>query len=511
MNLRAQPYRIDFIGNKPEYIVKTSPYHTEGRRYERSFAVRAIVSGSFNLHTPHGNYYWDVSTADRPDIVFAMKRATTAAAVIEQLQAKLLNNYDINLFYAVTAELRQDDVLLTFTAREYGAQGNIALLNNSTPYTVENTVGGLGRTAKDGYKIVAWYEADGKPTPKLYFDDNAGSVRIGTDMLISYFGKPDIPQITDSIAHSCTRLTLNARLLFAEMEAGEVGVVKTSPFITLVNGTLEPYCAANNIPDWEPAEHNKFHQKADIDIFGQNNNDTVKTDIRTEQYLYVANFTGSDIANVPLTLTTMAVGGEETESVADITFPANAVTRVSVGAEALGIDNRQGLLSYTVAITHGGTTIARHFLIVPRQYNARTFLLENRVGVYESFVFANISVEKATNGERAVTQDIEHYILDDSNRQFTARTGMRTAKELRLLEQALDKDNNLLLDGQYAWRISVVPGSYTVIDESEDLIEVEMQFVLTEKVNRAPIHIQNIEPATKVSLKDNIFNQIQSL
>lgn len=508
MNLRAQPYRIDFIGNKPEYVVKTSPYHTEGRRYKRTFALSALTANStLNIYTPYGNYTWNILSGSHPDEVWTIGPATTKSAIIEQLNAKVVNNYELRQHYDISIAQRTSDVAVTFTAVDPNEDEYVTMGIGQTEVTVVETVSGINRTAKDGYKIVAWYEVDGQPTPKLYFDDNAGSVCIVTDMLKSYFGKPNIPQISDNITENCTRLLINARLLFAEMVAGEVGVVKTSPFITLVKGTLEPYCAANNIPDWQSADDRKFILKDDVDIFGQNNNDTVKTDIRTEQYLYVANFTNSDIANVPLTLTTMAIDGEETETVSNITFPANTVMRLSVGAEALGIDNMQGLLSYSVAITHGSTTVARNFAIVPRQYNARTFLLENHVGVYESFVFSNLSVEKSTNGERAVKHDIERYILDDSNHQFTARTGLRTAKELRILEQALDKDNNLLLDGQYAWRISIVPGSYNVLDEKEDLIEVEMQFVLTEKINRQPLHISFIEPSTQITRTDNIINQ----
>lgn len=508
MNLRTHPYKIDFIGNKPEYVVKTSPYHTYGRRYKRTFALSAITANStLNIYTPHSDYTWNILSGSHPDEAWTIGPATTKSAIVEQLNAKVVNNYQLRQHYDISIVQRTNDVAVTLTAVEPSEDENVTMEIGQTAVAVVETVSGINRTAKDGYKIVAWYEVDEQHTPKLYFDDNAGSVRIGTDMLKAYFGKPDIPQISDNITENCTRLLLKARLLFAEMVDGEVGVVKTSPFITLVNGTLESYCAANNIPDWQSTDDRKFILKNNIDIFGQNNNDIVKTDIRTEQYLYVANFTSGDISNVPLTLTTMSIDGEETETVSNFTFPANTVTRISVGAEALGIDNKQGLLSYSVSITHGSANIARNFAIVPRQYNARTFLLENHVGVYESFVFSSISVEKSTNGERAVKHDIERYILDDSNRQFTARTGLRTAKELRLLEQALDKDNNLMLDGQYAWRISIVPGSYTVLDENEDLIEVEMQFVLTEKINRQPLHIPSIEPSTQITRTDNIINK----
>lgn len=509
MNLRAQPYKIDFIGNNPKFVVKTSPFLTEGRQYARSFAVRLIVYGSFSLYTPHGNYHWDVSTADRPDSPFAMKQATTAAAVMEQLQAKLVNNYDINLFYAVTAELRQNDVLLTLTAREYGAQGNIALQNNSTPYTFEETVFGLNRSNKDNYKIAAWFQCGEERTPAMFYDDNDGDVTISTEMLKPYFGTPDIPSFGESAGSKpCPHAAIRARLLFAESENGKVGVVKQSDEITLIRGRIEQYCADNNIPDWDSNTADKIYLSTGLSIFGQDNGDTVKTDIRTEQYLYVANFTDNDIANVPVTLTKHSANGSETTTAATVTFKAQTVSRVAVGAAALGIAAQSGLLWYSVTI--GTTGITRTFLIVPRPYHAKTALLQNRVGLYESFVFDNVAVEITTNGERAVTNRADRYIIDDTTRVITARTGLRTEKEIRRLEKALASEHNLLLEGQYAWRISIVPGSYTVVDETADLIEVEMQFLLTEKVNRQPLYISSVEPSTVISRTDNIIKQTQS-
>lgn len=509
MNLRAQPYKIDFIGNNPKFVVKTSPFLTEGRQYARSFAVRLIVYGSFSLYTPHGNYHWDVSTADRPDRPFAMKQATTAAAVMEQLQAKLVNNYDINLFYAVTAELRQNDVLLTLTAREYGAQSNIALQNNSTPYTVENTVFGLNRSSKNNYKIAAWFQCGEERTPAMFYDDNGNDVSINTDMLKPYLHTPDIPQYGETVgAKSCTHAAIRTRLLFAEYENGQVGVVKQSDEIMLLRGKIEQYCADNNIPDWKSNTDGKLYLSDELSIFGQDNGDTVKTDLHTEQYLYVANFTAADIANVPVTLTTRADDGTTTTTAATVTFKAQTVSRVAVGASALGIASKIGLAHYSVTI--GNTGITRHFLITPRPFHAKTALLQNHVGLYESFVFDNVAVEITTNGERAVTNRADRYIIDDTTRVITARTGLRTQREIRRLEKALASEHNLLLEGQYAWRISIVPGSYTVVDETADLIEVEMQFLLTEKVNRQPLYISSVEPSTVISRTDNIIKQTQS-
>lgn len=506
MNLRTKPYKIDFIGNKPEYIVKTSPFHTEGRRYKRTFALSALTSNStLNIYTPHGNYTWNILSSSHPDEVWTIGPASTKSAVLEQLNNKVVNNYSLRTHYDVSIEQRINDVVVTLTALDPNEEEYVTMAIGQTNVTVVETITGISRISKEGYKIVAWYDVDGKSTPKLYFDDNAGSVRIGTDMLKAYFGTPDIPNISDNIADSCGKLLLNARLMFAEMIDGEVGVVKTSPITTLVNGTIQPYCAANNIPDWNSASGRKFILQSGIDIFGQDNGDTIKTDICTEQYLYVANFSNTDISNVPLAITSMDMDGEDIHTITFLTFPSNTVMRISVGAEALGLGSNPGLLCYSASITHGSTAIVRKFSIVPRHYNARTFLLENHVGVYESFVFNNIAMEKSTNGERSVIHDIERYILDDSNRKFTARTGRRTAKELRILEDALDKDNNLLLDGQYAWRISIVPGSYIVLDEEEDLTEVEMQFVLTEKINRKPQIISLIAPLTQISRTDNII------
>ena len=109
----------------------------------------------------------------------------------------------------------------------------------------------------------------------------------------------------------------------------------------------------------------------------------------------------------------------------------------------------------------------------------------------------------SSEGERSITAGLPGYTLNDSHSQWTARTGLRTAGELALLKDALTRGYNLLLEGDFAWRIAITPGSYTVMDEAEDLLEVSFEFEKVEKMSRRPLEIQVIEDETVVDKTDD--------
>lgn len=90
MNLQKEPFEIDFIGNHPEWKVKTSPYYTPGRKCSVSFAVTALVPGHLLwLETPHGDFQWNIEQYEDADDVMSMSAANTLNEVIDALERKM--------------------------------------------------------------------------------------------------------------------------------------------------------------------------------------------------------------------------------------------------------------------------------------------------------------------------------------------------------------------------------------------------------------------------------------
>ncbi len=510
MNLRKEPFKLDFIGNDPSWIVKTSPFHTPGRKRSVSFSVETLLPGQLLwLETPYGDYQWNVVLSEDPDDMMSLSSAATTEEVMMALERKMSHRHDLNEFFDISLVKEQNRVVVTVTAKEEEPADPVVLYSNTTPCPVLSSTSGLARTGKNGYKIAArmQYENPGNGgfTPWLFFDDNDGTVTIPATILIPCFARREIPVYNETVgAYPCTHLLMNARLCFAEFYDGIMRVVKISNWRTFVHGKIGQYEAENNIPDWKSVDNEKFYRKTGIDIFGQDNNAVVKTDVETEQFLYISNFTDQTVGSVDVIVQAVHTTGTVNTTVASITFAQGTVCRIPVGATALGL-NSSTLLHYTVSVGHAGNIIRRTFMMVPRTYYARTLLLLNRVGLYESFVIDNIAVENETSGKRTSVAKCDAFVIEDAVSTITARTGRRSYGELDLLKSAAAMDGNLLLDGQYAWRITIKPGTIKIIEESEDLLEAEFSFMAVEKIDRRPMHITAVDESTTIRMNDNII------
>jgi hypothetical protein len=138
------------------------------------------------------------------------------------------------------------------------------------------------------------------------------------------------------------------------------------------------------------------------------------------------------------------------------------------------------------------------------------FLMLNAMNLYETLVVEDLAREDNTDGERRIISGRESYGTTDRQTVFTAKCHPRNAKGLKLLRTAIAKQDNLLLDGKFAWYIDMVPGSVTSSDESEDVLSCEFKFRLREKVNRDPQLIPTTDPMDtqeQVVATDTIFKK----
>lgn len=510
MNIQKKPFAIDFIGNNPEFVIRTDPYKTVGRRYSRTFSFVSLTAGTLAFSTPHGNVEYSVkSSADNGQ--YTMQSSDTLQEVEAQLNLKLKYNRFFTSYYDIEISRTTSRVLLKLTDREYKAQPSDITVSSTgfvSDVSVYATETGLNRTEKDKYRLQCMFEItkDGKTqfSPDFCFDDNNRMVTIGTDILKAYFDKNDIPKHNEgSGIYPCPNAFMKVKLLFAESENNEIGFVAQSPEVTLINGKIEQYARDNNIPDWESASDDKFYKMYGADIFGMDNHGIVYTDMQTEQYIYVCKFSAV-IFSMNITYEVVSDAGTQHISAGTHQVPYG-ISRIPVSiANIPGAPS--GIVEYKVKIyVFGVPYIERRYVIVPRPFNARTMLLLNRVNLYETFIINNVSKEYTTEGERATVSGKDSYVINDFSTKYTARTGLRTARQIAMLKDALDKGGNLLLDGKYAWKMSILPGSYTLLDEKEDLLDVEFQYILSEKFDRSPAIVDELEAGTVINYTDTLI------
>ena len=494
MNLQKIPYRIDFAGNSPEFVVRTTPNFSDGRPFSRTFIVTSLPAGQLVMEIDGETLTWTLS-ANPGDGLYEMPAvASNANLMLDALEARVVYNPVLNREFAATCRIIDGRLQLKITGREPGAH-TVTFRHTGSPLfvtTLGNIVGGNDRNPKPNYRVKAWYSIlrDGgriEPTPEMLFEDSGGAVRIPTGILAPYFGKPDIPAWQQPFtAQPCPANTLAVRLMAGEMHADDTGsapVIRNmihSDRITLVNGELQPYAAMNNIPDWTALNDTHFHLKSGLDIFGQDHRGTVTAPADAVQYIYVYNYSAEAVtADIAVTLV-------YEDGLTDDGFTYSATfrpgtNRVEASLDALELDSTKRVVRWTVSVGGGPR---RTFVVRDFEHGFHTFLMLNALNLYETFIVERLSREEQTEGERRVVAGTDGYGTTDRQTVFTAHCAPRNPDGLRLLRSAFAKQDNLLLEGRFAWRIDMVPGSLTVTDGQNDLTEAEFKFRLREKVNR---------------------------
>jgi hypothetical protein len=376
---------------------------------------------------------------------------------------------------------------------------NIDFIGNRPEYV-------LLPSSQEEARASVWFsvETDGETatTPQFHLFGNGNGINVPVSMLKAYFKGRDIPAAGETAAAiPCGKSLMHAVLHYSP--SGSVRE-KTSGEVLLVNGAIDQYAADNNMPDWAALTQEKFWRKAFSDIFGQDNADTVISDTETEQYLYVANFTPDAENSCNLMVEENRSGSVREYTAATVNIPAQTIVRIPCGVEALGIAEADTLTAYTVKL-YAPYCISRTFMMHPRPWSAQTALLVNRTGMLETFVFNNIAEAASSEGEEALTGRNRRYLHSSHGSVFTARTGLRTEKELAILRSALHEEGNMLIDGEYAWHISFEPSSAVIVDREEDLLEVEVNFLKGEKTSRKKTQLDSIGSDSRIERTDYII------
>ena len=549
MKIRKAPYPIDFLGNSPEFILRATPWSNEGRIWSGVFAVHGLPEGKLTVSIDGENLTWTLS-ADPGDGLFEMMSETTDVGMLDTLEAKLVYNPQLNRDFTASAEIVTDPnitgglptVRLTLTAREPGPHTVSVYHTNPNETTANNNImvtaggkTGLTRTLRKDWRAMAFFRiatSEGVyKTPEMLFEESGGDVHVSTEIIRAYMPKPDIPGWGEFFtAKHCPNATAKVRLYYGEMYAGRTPTAGTgvpaqlsdankltahggiilhsllrSDEITLVNGNLQDYEFYNNIPDWETTDNAHFYLKTGIGIFGQDDSDTVLTPPGTEQYLYMYNYSGANINARVIAKATFADG-----TIDDDLEDNNIVLRPGVNRITVRIDD-DDIVSMKVEIYVGNDLeAARNYIVKSFDYGFHSFLMLNAMNLYETLVVEDLAREDNTDGERRIISGRESYGTTDRQTVFTAKCHPRNAKGLKLLRTAIAKQDNLLLDGKFAWYIDMVPGSVTSSDESEDVLSCEFKFRLREKVNRDPQLIPTTDPMDtqeQVVATDTIFKK----
>lgn len=521
MQIRKRPYKIDFAGNDPEFVLRTTPWHQQGRCVSKTYLVSRLPEGTLRLSYGVGADYkvweWNV-VANAGDVLYDMLAAPsgTASAMLDILEGKLLPNPDLRPFFDISAHVDNGQLYVKITSKEPESK-NLSFVYaenaNLTAVTVAEGVSGISQKPKPNYRVLAFFagHAAGQQfrTPDMMLEESNGDVHIDCSLLNAWFPKPDIPALEEFYeAKDCPAAILTARLWYGEMYADDTDstpILRTldrSPQVTLLNGRVSQYAADNNIPDWVACNDDHLHLKAGVDILGQDNGETVIVPPGVEQYIYLYNYSTVNMTVRVLVRATFADGTIDDDWRDESLIIVPGVNRITVREDEA--------VFWTVLITEDAfhRTITRHYVVKEFEYGFHTFLMLNALNLYESLPVEFLAREEQTEGERRIIAGVDSYGTTDRQTVFTARCLPRNASGLKLLRTAFAKQDNLLLEGQHAWYIDIIPGSITLSDESNFLSECEFKFRLREKVNRKPQVFEltdGLDTTSQILKQDTVF------
>lgn len=493
MKIRKKPYDIDFLGNNPEFILRATPYSSEGRRYSRSFTINALPAGNLILEIDGEELTWSLSADPADDLWSLPSVATTdAQELYDTLSGKFAYNPFVTKDYTVTLRINNGVLTLKITANEPGQHG-ITLRHDGSPYfiTPQTPVTGLDRVPREDYRAMVFFEITSSKgtfcTPKMYYEESNDDVHVATDIIRPWFPKPDIPNPQEFFtATLCRNATVKARMFFGEMYAqgNESTALKTmasGDVITFLNGRIDEYAAKNNLPGWAATDNTHLHLKMGLDIFGQDNDDTVICPTASEQYIYIYNYNATELSARIIETAVMADGStDDNWNDENITLQPG-LNRITVR------EDDPSVVAWNIAVSATGTaTVTRHFIVRDFDHGYHTFMLLNALNLYETFIVEDLSEEQQSEGDRRIVAGRDSYGTTDRQTVHTAKCHPRGAKGLELLKSAFEKQDNLLSEGRYAWYIDMLPGSLVTKDEGADVLECEFKFRMREKVNRNP-------------------------
>ena len=534
MKIRKAPYPIDFLGNSPEYILLATPDKSAGRICKCVFNVNSLPAGTLTITIDEESLTWTLSSDPGDGIWEMLAVASGADAMYDTLEGKLIYNPHLNQDFMATLKIVSGTLVLTLTAREPGPHTVSMVHSASNNHITEagEWITGLNRVPHKDWRAMAFFRISTSQgvfkTPEMYFEESGGDVHVSTDIIRAYMPKPDIPGwgVYYNAEH-CPNATLKARLYYGEIyaesgfalqivtgtpsiSAGANNFERPSPQesgmflhtlsrsheITLVNGELQDRAWQNNIPDWNDPSGTHFYLRNGTGIFGQDDNDTILTPRDTEQYVYMYNYGTASVTARVQAKASLADGTEDDDWEDENITLLPGVNRITVH-----IDNPEVVALRVEISTNNVVKAERNYIVRAFAHGHHTFLMLNAMNLYETLVVEDLAREENTEGERRIIAGHDSYGTTDRQTVFTARCHPRNAKGLCLLRTAFAKQENLLLDGKFAWRIDMVPGTLTIGDEGSDLTECEFKFRLREKVNRDP---QTIDVGGEINMSEQI-------
>lgn len=502
LSIIEQPYQFDFAKNNPSFIVSGNKRLSLGQTGIIRYKINTIpvLGTEIRIQLNENNYTFKVTTSvQAQNEAYKIGRYTVLTDLRDELILKIGQNYYISQLFVFTATIYNSEIALTFTAKTQTQSTFTLSSTENSLITYINEQVGIAPTYKDNYKVFAQFEIDkiengtivSITTPEMFFDlDDKNRVCIPLKVPDSYFDRIDIPSLSESFsAYPLQYLLLKYRLKYAEFYGANplVNFLQFSNYKLLSNGKI----AENNMnfADWDDQMggiNNKISYYDEIRSYGSPSGKTYNSFSSMPQWAY---FMFCDFRLQAQITKTCSVKVDILEndgtlinniSIGSFTISNYTIVRIPISEDALNLGNYSAnILSYTVKIYHtAGAEWTRRFVLNPKPYFSKIFLLTNRLGVLESFYIDNELTEKIVEGDEIILNNATEVNKTNVETIYTARTGAKNKEEMELLSSAVESKFNYRIENDKIERIVILPDSFQLNEESEDLQSTEFRYVL---------------------------------
>ncbi len=526
-NLVNSIFPLDFLKNDLSFDVTGSPFTSKGKKSISKYKITALPALGQKFYIDFEGKTLEF-TVKNPSTIAAFEaysiRNYSGSLLLNELTTKIIFNYYLSIYYDISITA---DLIITFTAKEPGT-GNVTLRDIPMDNTgiITNTIGSP-IVLRNNYQIYAKLiitryfneNIETKETQPIYLslnDKNLAS--LPAEILRSYFENIDIPLADTTFSTSVLKYCyLKAQILFAEYYDHTVQLVKRSSNYYLLNAASLDNFRNVNQGDWiDPIDGSIISKSLQARAYGSDSGLSVRSFPNCPQYAYFNyfNIDQSNVVSKTLNVTVKAILQDGSFVNKSFTFEIKnyQFVRIPFSAKGLGISNHSDIIEYFVKVYPDGLeekAWTRKFTFIPKPYNSKIFLFQNRYGVLESFFTESESFEKNVTGD-ILTKGSLIEIDREIEKTFICKTGPKSPREMQLLSDALDSRFNFIWINNRAVPITLLPDTFIIKNESEDFIEAEFKYRINLPEANRDLYISRIKEVTSIEgtpATNTVFNE----
>lgn len=409
----------------------------------------------------------------------------------QDIAEAIKGHWEISRLFDVGYALNSNNVVVSLTAKEPGELScpeiNFEWSNgNNYNWVAVNGYMGGAKDCKDGYRIIAEYEAaiggDIKRTEPQYFDpDNNDKAYIRTDILQGLFPEETTPSVAQLITapQYLNNSVLEYKLNLTDYYNGTSHHTVQSGSMFMLNGELEHSHYLQGIADWKKRHSSTLADS--IWVIGEDDQSVERVRRSQPQYIYLLYARPSQYSiTVWVQINRYDTTGGWIGSGGHFTLTGGQMVRLAVGPDAIGAnDNTQ---RYLVSLQTAQIAVdqqiffAKNYELFPDLYNDNLLLLQTKYGTHKTFPIRSVSYQNNSNNTVYCNSDSYFVDITEKYETYTAHTGSIRKKEAAAINEALMNERHYIYAHGDWQRIIIVPDTMTIVSDDDDMQDLSFNF-----------------------------------